>query len=76
MRFINEVIHKTINIFECSKNELLKQLFDKEYNLYDSPNNIISEVTVFDIIKNQYDYKLSNNGDTVKLALHKINWLP
>ena len=56
MRFINEVIKKTINIAECSKNELLKQLFDKEYNLYDSQNNIISEVSEFGIIKNQYDY--------------------
>ena len=56
MKFINEVIKKTINISECSKNELLKQLFDKEYNLYDSQNNIISEVSVFDKIKNQYDY--------------------
>ena len=46
---IKRGIKKTINISECSKNELLKQLFDKEYNLYDSSNNIISEVSEFNI---------------------------
>jgi len=54
IRFINEVINKSIQISECSKIELLKQLFDKQYNLYE--NNIIEEVSNFDIIKNHYDY--------------------
>ena len=58
MRFINEVIQKTINISECSKNELLKQLFDKEYNLYESNSNIISEISTFDTVKNGYDYMI------------------
>jgi len=58
IRFINEVISKTINISECTKNDLLKQLFDKEYHLYDTKCNIISEVTGFDMVGNGYDYMI------------------
>ena len=58
MRFIKEVIAKTINISECTKNDLLKQLFDKKYNLYDTNCNIISEVSTFDVVKNGYDYMI------------------
>jgi len=58
IRFINEVINKTINVSECTKNDLLKQLFDKEYHLYDTKCNIISEVTTFDIVGNGYDYMI------------------
>jgi len=56
IKFINEVIMKTIKVSECSKNDLLKQLFDKSYHLYD--NNIIEEVSVFDVVKNGYDYMI------------------
>ena len=52
------MISKTINISECTKNDLLKQLFDKEYHLYDTKCNIISEVTTFDIVGNGYDYMI------------------
>jgi DNA topoisomerase-2 len=55
IRFINEVILKSIKVSECSKNDLLKQLFDKAYNLYDTQSNIIEEVSTFDIIKTQYN---------------------
>ena len=58
MRFIKEVIAKTINVSDCTKNDLLKQLFDKEYNLYESNSNIISEVSTFDTVKNGYDYMI------------------
>ena len=56
MRFINEVIIKTIKVSDCTKNDLLIQLFDKKYHLYDSSSNIIEEVSTLDIVKNQYDY--------------------
>ena len=59
IRFINEVIVKTIKVSECSKNELLKQLFDKAYNLYDTQSNLIEEVSTFDIIKTQYNYLIN-----------------
>ena len=59
IRFINEVILKSIKVSECSKNDLLKQLFDKAYNLYDTQSNIIEEVSTFDIIKTQYNYLIN-----------------
>ena len=59
IRFINEVIDKTIKVSECSKVELLKQLFDNKYHLYDTQTNIIEEVSTFDIIKNQYNYLIN-----------------
>jgi DNA topoisomerase-2 len=56
IRFIKEVIAKTILVSECTKQDLLKQLFDKEYNLFN--DNIISDVTTFDEIGNGYDYMI------------------
>ena len=54
VRFIKEVISKNIKVAECTKDELLKQLFDKEYHLYDG--NIISHITTFNKVKSGYDY--------------------
>ena len=59
IRFINEVIQKVIKVSECSKNDLLKQLFDSKYNLYDSQTNIIEEVTEFELVKNGYNYLIN-----------------
>jgi len=56
IKFINEVIMKTIKVSECTKNDLLKQLLDNKYNLYDTQLNIIEEVSEFNMIKNKYDY--------------------
>ena len=36
----------------------MKQLFDKEYHLYDTKCNIISEVNTFDAVGNGYDYMI------------------
>ena len=56
IKFINEVIMKKIKVSECTKDDLLKQLFDNKYNLYDTQLNIIEEVSEFNMIKNKYDY--------------------
>ena len=73
IRFINEVIQKVIKVSECSKNELLKQLFDSKYNLYDSQTNIIEEVTEFELVKNGYNYLI--NMPIYSMTLDKVEEL-
>jgi len=73
IRFINEVIQKVIKVSECSKNDLLKQLFDSKYNLYDSQTNIIEEVTKFELVKNGYNYLI--NMPIYSMTLDKVEEL-
>ena len=73
IRFINEVIQKIIKVSECSKNDLLKQLFNSKYHLYDTQTNIIEEVTDFDLVKNGYNYLI--NMPIYSMTLDKVEEL-
>ena len=73
IRFINEVIQKIIKVSECSKNDLLKQLFDSKYHLYDTQTNIIEEVTNFNVVKNGYNYLI--NMPIYSMTLDKVEEL-
>ena len=73
IRFINEVIQKIIKVSECSKNDLLKQLFDSKYHLYDTQTNIIEEVTDYDLVKNGYNYLI--NMPIYSMTLDKVEEL-
>jgi DNA topoisomerase-2 len=76
IRFIKEVIAKTILVSECTKQDLLKQLFDKEYNLFN--DSIISDITTFDKVGNGYDYMIKMpiytlSSDKVKELNDELN---
>ena len=73
IRFINEVIQKIIKVSECSKNDLLKQLFDNKYYLYDTQTNIIEEVTNFESVKTGYNYLI--NMPIYSMTLDKVDEL-
>ena len=73
IRFINEVIQKVIKVSECSKNDLLKQLFDNKYHLYDTQTNIIEEVSDFESVKTGYNYLI--NMPIYSMTLDKVDEL-
>jgi len=73
IKFINSVINKNIKVSECSKQDLLKQLFDDKYKLYDSSTNIIEDPIDLELIKNGYNYLI--NMPIYSMTLDKVNEL-
>ena len=73
IRFINEVIQKIIKVSECSKNDLLKQLFDSKYHLYDTQTSVIKEASKFTAVNNGYNYLI--NMPIYSMTLDKVEEL-
>jgi hypothetical protein len=60
-------------VAECSKNDLLKQLFDSKYHLYDTQTSVIKEASKFTVVNNGYNYLI--NMPIYSMTLDKVEEL-